>query len=76
MDKVYVVVTVRHPPVGDDSYQDIILITTDEKEARTIKYTVKERRPYPSLDYDKLAVFDDVIYFERELGKVITNDEE
>jgi hypothetical protein len=75
--KVYVVATIQHPSVeGDDLFSDIILITTNEDEARTIKHTVKERRPYPGLDYDKLAVYNDVIYFERELGKIICMEED
>jgi hypothetical protein len=78
MSAVYVVATIKRPMVsgGNDFFADIILITPNEDEARTIKYTVQERRPYPSLDYNKLASFDDVIYFERELGSVIQNKDE
>jgi len=73
--KIFVVCTVVHPSVeGDDSFGDIILITQDEKQARTIKHTVKNRMPFPGLDYSLLTAFTDVIYFEREFGQVLINN--
>lgn len=76
MSKVFVVATIKHHHEGNDLFSDIVLITTNKNEARTIKNIVKERRPYPSLDYTLLAAFDDTIYFERELGSVVQNKEE
>ena len=77
--KVFIVVTIKHIPTPidmDDFFGDIILITTNEKKAKTTTQIVKERRPYKSLDYTRLATFDDVIYFPRETEEVITNDGE
>lgn len=63
---MYVVATVVH--VNESSlFGDIILITQDKRHAKTITYTVKEKRPLEGLDYEKLMAFDDVIYFEREV---------
>jgi hypothetical protein len=88
--KVFIVVTVKHIPndravfvdpldspavfSGSDFFGDIILITTDEQNAKAITQIVKERRPYKSLDYTRLASFDDVICFPRETEEIITND--
>ena len=55
-------------------YGDIILVTTDEKQARNVKYIVEERKPYPGLDYDKLLPFTHCIYFSRIKGEVIRHD--
>lgn len=69
MNKLYVVATVKH--IGKSIFfGDIILITPDKKHAKTVTYHVKEHRPIPGLDYDKLVVFDDAMYFERELNKI------
>lgn len=61
---------------GCSFFGDIILITTDEQKAKATTLLVKERRPYLSLDYTRLAAFDDVIYFPRETEEVIKNDGE
>lgn len=69
MDKLYVVATVKH--IGDSNFfGDVILITSDKAHAKTVTYHVKEHRPIPGLDYEKLVVFDDAMYFERELNKI------
>ena len=70
MDKTfYVVATVIH--VGKISFfGDIILITPDKRHAKTVTYTVKEKRPLEGIDYKKLAAFDDVMYFERIPNKI------
>ena len=79
MSKVWVVATINH--IGcSDFFGDILLITADKTEARTLAYRVKERRPVEvkgpadepahTLDYDRLTSYTDCIYFERSLGKL------
>jgi hypothetical protein len=66
---LYIVATVVH--TGESSlFGDIILVTPDKKHARTIAYTVKEKRPVEGVDYKKLVAFDDVMYFERKLETI------
>ena len=73
--RLYVVATVMH--VGNtDFFGDVLMITKDKTQAKTLTYTVKERRPVEGLDYKKLSNFTDVIYFERETGKVTVIKEE
>jgi hypothetical protein len=76
--KVHVVVTVKHIPnesAGCPFFGDIILITEDKQKAEATTQIVKERRPYKSLDYTRLASFDDVICFPRETEEIIKNEE-
>ena len=69
MDTLYIVATVMH--IGDTNFfGDVLLITEDKTEARTLAYRVKEKRPVKGLDYDKLTNYTDCIYFEREPGKI------
>lgn len=69
MEPLYVVATVMH--IGDtDFFGDVLMITPDKRQAKTLTYTVKEKRPVDGLDYKKLKSFTDVIYFERIPGKI------
>lgn len=69
MDPVYIVATVMH--IGEtDFFGDILMVTEDKQQAKTLAYTVKERRPVEGLDYEKLSNFTDCIYFERVPGKI------
>jgi hypothetical protein len=76
MKTVYIVATIQRAHVqGDDVFADIVLVTEDIAQAKTMKKIIKERRPYPGLDYNLLAPYEDVIWFERELGSVVINKE-
>jgi hypothetical protein len=68
--KVFIVTTIKTFP-NSQFFGDILLITQDEKKARIVKNQVKERRPYPGLDYSRLTTFDDVMYFQRDLEEII-----
>lgn len=69
---MYLVATIiQNAPNGNDLFGEIVLITNDEQKARTLKYTIKERRPHPGLDYTKMIAFDDVIYFQMEPDKIL-----
>ena len=73
--KLYIVATILNQPDEGDVFSDVILITDDERQARTTKYQVKHNKHVPGLDYSLLANYNDVIYFERELNQVIQNRE-
>jgi hypothetical protein len=70
---IYVVATIQGSP---QMFADILLVTEDIQQASIITSNAKERRPYPGLDYNLLAPYSDVMFFKRELGKVICNKEE
>ena len=69
MNTLYVVATVVH--TGKETlFGDVILITKDLAHAKTVTYHVKEHRPIPGLEYDKLSAFNDAMYFERVPDKI------
>jgi len=71
MDKLWVVATVMH--IGNTNFfGDILLITDNKTEAKTLAYRVKDKRPVHGLDYSTLTNHTDCIYFEREVGKIQT----
>ena len=72
MKTVYVVATISH----HEMFADILLVTEDIQQASIITNNAKERRPYPGLDYNLLAPFQNVMFFKREVGKVICNKQE
>lgn len=69
---LYIVATVISINDDDDLFGDIILVTENERHAKTIADAVKRGAPLPALDYSKLAAYDDCVYFQRTLGYVIT----
>ena len=74
---LHIVATVINTgPYEDDLIGDVILITPDEQHAKSICYSIKEKRPLPGIDYNKLVTFDDCFYFSRTLDKLLVNNQD
>jgi hypothetical protein len=77
--EVFIVATVNTMVAGvcgtADLLGDIVLVTQSDNHANIVANNVRNRIPYPGLDYDLLAPYTDVIVIRREIGKIITNKE-
>jgi hypothetical protein len=77
--EVFIVVTVNTNVAGvcgaADLIGDIVLVTTSDHHAKLVADNLRNRIPYPGLDYDLLAPYTDTLVVRREIGKIITNKE-